>query len=272
MDLIYSVIYGIIQGLTEFLPVSSSAHLALLPKFMNIKDPGVTFDLAMHVGTALSILIYFRVEVMKLIFASLGFVTQGKNNNHPDRYYALNMMISTIATVVLVLIIKKAALDYGRFPALIAFNLFLFGLLMVIADYLSKSNADLEMNKLQWKAALAIGLFQAFAIFPGVSRSGSTLTIARFMHLTREEATRFSFLLAVPIIFAGIGEHIPALISGEEPFNFIACLVGVVVAFVTGIITIHFFLGVIKKIGLGIFAIYRMIFSVVVYFVIVKGS
>lgn len=272
MDLFSSIIYGIIQGLTEFLPVSSSAHLALLPHFMHIKDPGISFDLAMHVGTALSIILYFRKEVLQLIAATIEWILKRKENQHPYRYYALNMIISTTATVVMVLIIKKAALDYGRFPALIAFNLFIFGLLMVVADYLSKSNSDLEMNNFQWKASLAIGLFQAFAIFPGVSRSGSTLTIARFMHLTREEATRFSFLLAVPIIFAGMGEHLPALIRGEESFDIIACLIGISVSFVTGLLTIHFFLGVVRKLGLAIFAVYRMIFSVVVYYVVVKTN
>jgi len=270
MDYISSTIYGIIQGLTEFLPVSSSAHLALLPHFMHIKDPGVTFDLAMHIGTALAILLYFRKMVYELISATWSWVILQKENSHPQRYYALNMIIATLATVVMVLIVKKAASEYGRSPEMIVFNLFVFGVLMYIADNLSKSNADLEMKNFQWKASLAIGLFQAFAIFPGVSRSGSTLTISRFMHLTREEATRFSFLLAVPIIFGGMLEHIPALVRGEESFDVIACTIGIAISFLTCLLTIHFFLGIVKKVGLSVFAVYRVIFSVVVYWIVIK--
>jgi undecaprenyl-diphosphatase len=264
MDYIAALWYGIIQGLTEFLPVSSSGHLAILPHFLKIEDPGVLFDLSMHIGTALSIIVYFRAEVKELIWESISLIKMRREHG-PERSYAINMIVATGSTFVLALIIKSAAESFGRQPQLIAFNLFLFGILMFIADYFCQQSEDGQMNKINIKASVAIGLFQALALFPGVSRSGSTLTISRFLRLSRKEAARFSFLLSLPIIFAGFILKLPDFFKEGLKFDVMACFFGGGISFIVGIITIHFFLKVIKQIGLGVFAFYRLILAGMIY-------
>ena len=267
INYLIAIIYGIIQGITEFLPISSSAHLALLPKFFHFKDPGIIFDLAMHVGTALSIFVYFYREVIILIkeFFSL-FNFYKKRTQNPKNYFLKNMLISTSATFVVVIAIRSFALEYGRSTELIAINLLVFGILMWIADSRSKGKGNfLMISSLQVTRAIMIGVFQGFAIFPGVSRSGATLTISRFIHLSREEAARYSFLLSLPIIFGGF------LIKSKEflnngHFDIQSAILGVVVSFVVGILTIHFFLKLISKIGLWIFAFYRIVLAIYLLF------
>lgn len=261
MNEIAAITYGLIQGLTEFLPVSSSGHLALLPHFLDIKDPGVFFDLAMHVGTALSILLYFQKEVRHLISQLFSIIGNPKRIN--EKAFVVNMGLATITTILFVFALKGFAKSYGRNPTMIGVNLILFGALMIFADKFFEDKETGIMNSLQIKKATAIGFFQALAIFPGVSRSGSTLTISRFLKLGREEATRFSFLLSLPLIFGGFLYKLPE--ASMESFDLTACLIGVVVSFVTGLVTIHFFLKFIKKIGLFAFGIYRFILAIIIF-------
>ncbi len=277
MDFISALVYGFIQGLTEFLPVSSSGHLAILPLFLKIKDPGVLFDLSMHLGTALSILVYFRSQVRSLLFEggrTIFLIITGKfqkvSSTIGEGAFVVNMMLATLSTFVLVLLMKKSALLYGRSPSWIAFNLFFFGLLMFLADRLAKSGKEGQMHFFSPKIALLIGLSQALAIFPGVSRSGSTLTMARFMRLSREEATRFSFLLSLPIILAGFLFKLPDFFQAHLAFDPLLCFFGMTMSFVVGIFTIHFFLKTIKKWGLAPFAFYRVVLAGVIFFLFLK--
>ncbi len=258
MDWSSATIYGILQGLTEFLPVSSSGHLALLPHVLSIKDPGVVFDLAMHVGTAFSIIIYFFKDIKELLRALIALI---KGRPEAKSYYALNMVVATIVTFILVLLLKGLAKEFGRTPQMIAFNLALFGLLMFLTDVFFKDHDRPQMNEWQKGKVIFIGLFQALAIFPGVSRSGSTLTISRALGLGREEATRFSFLLSLPIILAGFLYKLPVLIEGGEPFSLSMCFMGIGVSFVVGLVTIHYFLKFIKRMGLWLFSLYRLILA-----------
>jgi undecaprenyl-diphosphatase len=257
MNYWHAVIYGIIQGLSEFLPVSSSAHLAVLPHFMHIEDPGVLFDLSMHVGTAIAIVVYFKSQVKSLLRESVGIALMRRAHS-PERNFALNSIVSTFTTFALAAVLKGFALTHGRSMELIAFNLFFFGILMVVADHLMKASDEMMMNQFRPKIAVAIGLIQAFAIFPGVSRSGGTLTMARLMGLSRDEAARYSFLLSVPVIAAGFILDLPDFFNGNTRFDIGECLMGMGVSFFVGLATIHFFLKVIKKMGLAPFAIYRI--------------
>jgi undecaprenyl-diphosphatase len=261
MNELAAITYGLIQGLTEFLPVSSSGHLALLPHFLKIEDPGVFFDLAMHVGTALSILLYFQKEVRHLLKQVVAVLINPKG--YSEEAYAVNMILATITTIIWVFLLKGFAESYGRDPKIIAVNLIVFGLLMIISDKFFPDNETGYMEKPQLGRASLIGFFQALAIFPGVSRSGSTLTISRFLGLGREESTRFSFLLSLPLIFGGFLYKLPQA-SGES-FQMIPCLIGVGVSFFTGLVTIHFFLKFIKRIGLLSFGIYRFLLAAVIF-------
>ena len=268
MDYISALYYGIIQGLTEFLPVSSSAHLALLPKFLKINDPGITFDLAMHLGTAFAIIIYFRTEVILILKECFTLSSKGHQKNSRS-YYTLNLLISTIVTFILVMVGKKLAFEYGRSTNIIAMNLLVFGILMWIFDSKgTRSQTNYMFSTVDLKKASLIGLFQSLAIFPGVSRSGATLTISRALGLSREEATRFSFLLSLPIIIGGLVFKLPDFLNGDLEFDISICIFGIFISFVVGIMTIHFFLIFIKRIGLWVFSIYRIIFALLLIFLL----
>jgi undecaprenyl-diphosphatase len=262
MSEIWAIVYGVIQGLTEFLPISSSGHLALIPYFSDsIQDPGVFFDLLMHVGTALAVLIYFHKDILKLVKGLFDIL---KRNKSQEAFFSSNFILATVSSVVLILILKDVALEFGRNPTFIAVNLIVFGFFMLISDL--KRPWDITMTaQPQLKKAILIGLSQSLAIFPGVSRSGVTLTTGRFLGLSREEASRFSFLMSLPIILASIAYKAPAIIQGqaitETP---LVMFIGVFVSFLFGIITIHFFLMAIKKIGLSWFFIYRLILGLVI--------
>ncbi len=271
MEGISSFLYGVIQGVTEFLPVSSSGHLALLPHFLGIKDPGVVFDLSMHVGTALAVGVYFNRD-LKVIFSQVKIlITQGlKEKGIPaESAWAFNMIFATVVTVFGIFALKPLALQYGRHPLSMVITLSAFGIFMYMADTFKSDTDDKFMNQVQWKKSFLIGLFQSFAIFPGVSRSGSTLTISRQLGLGREEATRFSFLLSLPIIFAGFFYKLPSIFSGQESFDLYALVVGITVSFIVGLLTIHYFLKFIKKIGLAYFSFYRIFLAFVVFYYLV---
>ena len=257
-----AVIYGLIQGLTEFLPVSSSGHLALLPHFLDFKDPGVFFDLAMHLGTALSITLYFYRDILALLKQVLDFIKNPKEVNKSA--HSLNMIIATITTVFFIFLLKGFSEQFGREPKIMAINLALFGIIMLVADKAFKDIETGQMQLLQKKKSFLIGMFQAMAVFPGVSRSGATLTISRVLGLGREEASRFSFLLSLPIIFAGFIYKLPKAMG--ENLDISSCLLGIAISFLTGLVTIHFFLKFIKKMGLFAFGIYRIILGSVLFF------
>ena len=267
MNWITATIYGILQGLTEFLPVSSSGHLALLPKIMEFKDPGVLFDLSMHVGTAVAIIVYFHKDLVMMTKNLFSIVSERRITEQSS--YPVNVIISTIATLILVLLIKGPAMKFGRTPSMIGINLIAFGILMFISDFRgTKVDTDYMYTKVRPGKALMIGLFQAIAIFPGVSRSGSTLTISRFMGLSRTESTRYSFLLSLPIIIGGFILKLPEMMNGEQSFDLAPCLVVGLISFIVGFITIHYFLKLIQKLGLAIFAFYRVILGALIFWLL----
>jgi undecaprenyl-diphosphatase len=274
LEILSALLYGFIQGVTEFLPVSSSGHLALIPKFLDWKDPGVAFDLWMHVGTALAVFVYFFRLIIPLLKELGSLILKPLAPINENRAYLLNIIIATAVTGVLALSGKHLGETVGRLPVAIGMNLILFGLFMFGADFIAAQRERVyshhgageipeKLKKLRIKESLFIGLFQAMAIFPGVSRSGATLSIMRMMSISRSEAASFSFILSLPIIFIG------ALLKAGElegSINLYELILGVSVSFIVGIITIHFFLQMIKKVGLGVFCIYRIILALFIFY------
>lgn len=260
----WAVFYGVIQGVTEFLPISSSGHLALIPFFFELEDPGVVFDLTMHVGTALAIMVYFKRDVIAL-FKGAFHLFRRSGDDDTQRMFALNFIVATAASVVLILVMKDFALERGRSSWLIAFNLIFFGLLLYWSDRRVPQGLSMETSR-QKSKSLLIGAAQAFAIFPGVSRSGITITAGRFSGLSRLEASRFSFLLSLPIIFASVlYKSKDILFSNQEAqANVWHMLIGVVVSFIIGILTIHYFLKFLAKVGLGVYTIYRVALGIII--------
>ncbi|MFL5786242.1 MAG: undecaprenyl-diphosphate phosphatase [Bacteriovoracaceae bacterium] len=258
-----AIIYGLIQGLSEFLPVSSSGHLALLPYVMSIPDPGVVFDLTMHLGTAMAVIIYFRKDIMTyartLTPALANFKVGGE-----ARWFTRNFIYATFVSIFFIVLLLVPS-KFARNPWVIIFDLSFFGLFLWLADIRNrKLSAHLESpmeNGMQWKAAALIGAAQAFAIFPGVSRSGITLSVALALGMKRKDAGEFSFLLSLPIILAGIFKEIPDLLKEGNSDSLGVLILGVVTSFIVGWLTIHFFMKLIGKIDLKYFAIYRWLLA-----------
>jgi undecaprenyl-diphosphatase len=190
-----ALVLGAVQGLTEFLPVSSSAHLILIPWLLNWEDPGLAFDVALHLGTLLALLIYYRQTWIKLIGSLM-------NNDVASRRLLFLLIIASVPGAIIGLLLEKQAESTFRSPLLIAGTMAVLGVVLWAVDKFSRSRR--KVSDFSATDALLIGLSQALAIVPGVSRSGATITMARALGIEREAAANFSFLMATPII-AGAG-------------------------------------------------------------------
>ena len=262
MSTLQAAILGLVQGLGEFLPISSSAHLVLIPWLFKWNDPGLTFDIALHIGTLIAVAIYFWKDWLKLITKGLTDIrsTEGK--------LFWYLVAATIPGAVVGFLLEKKAETIFREPVLIATMLILLGVLLYWAD--RKSVKHIEMNRITFRISLFIGLSQALAIIPGVSRSGITMTMGLLMGLSREGAARFSFLLAAPIIFGAALVKLPFLISNPSiiTINFI---IGILVSFVIGILSIGFLLRYVQTKNFLPFAWYRFILgSLVIVIVLIR--
>lgn len=260
-ETLIAVIYGIVQGITEFLPVSSSGHLALIPYFLGSKDPGVFFDLAMHIGTALAVIVSFRHKIVVLLKQSLHLTNDSKS------HFARNFYFASFITILFVFMIKGYAESFGRSPNLIAFNLVFFGAIMWGCDFFGNKEIDL-LKKTDLLRAGLIGLSQSLAIFPGVSRSGITLSSSRILGLSREAAASFSFLLSLPIIIGGFCYKLFGLFKNNAllEIDWTSLAVGVSVSFIIGLLTIKFFMALLSRVGLGIYFWYRLILAAIILY------
>src|SRR5690554_8103412 len=196
MDFLQALYLGLLQGLTEFLPISSSAHLILVPAFFDWVDQGVAFDLAVHVGTLLAVVIYFRTDVFSI--ARDGLMSIGRRRIVGQGALALYMVIGTIPAGLAGLALLDIIDNELRAVEIIFATTLIFGILLGIPDWIPKRQRTLD--QLSWKDALLVGIAQAVALVPGTSRSGITITAGLFLGMSRETASRFSFLLSIPII------------------------------------------------------------------------
>ena len=262
MSTLQAAILGLVQGLGEFLPISSSAHLVLIPWLFKWNDPGLTFDIALHIGTLIAVAIYFWKDWLKLITKGLTDVrsTEGK--------LFWYLVAATIPGAVVGFLLEKKAETIFREPILIATTLILLGVLLYWAD--RRGVKHIEMNRITFRTSLFIGLSQALAIIPGVSRSGITMTMGLLMGLTREGAARFSFLLAAPIIFGAALVKLPFLVSNPSVLT-INFIIGILVSFVIGILSIGFLLRYVQTNNFLPFAWYRFILgSLVIVIVLMR--
>jgi undecaprenyl-diphosphatase len=264
MNFFEAAVYGLIQGLSEFLPVSSSGHLALLPHVMKIDDPGVVFDLMMHLGTALAVFTYFRKDILRYAKTFTPSLVNFKTGSE-DQWFVRNFIFSTFVSVFFILLFMPIA-KLARDPWIIILNLSVFGGFLWFGDWMNKNKTKLLDSPMtasfQLKIAGLVGLSQAFAIFPGVSRSGITLTVSLLLGMKRKEAGAYSFLLSLPIIFAGILKEVPDLMKTQSNSSFYVLLTGVLTSFLVGWATIHFFMKLIGRIHLSYFAIYRWVIAI----------
>lgn len=247
MPVSHAIILGIIQGLTEVLPISSSAHLVIVPWLSKWNYQGLSFDVALHMGTALAFIIYFFKDWVKMIGSAFTKNRANKNN------IFLFLVIATIPGALAGLVLEKKAETVFRSPVLIATMLFIFAVILWLADHIGKKQRSVE--EVDLKTALLIGIAQAFAIIPGVSRSGITMTAGLFKGLSREAAARFSFLLATPIIVAAGVLKLPKLHGSDLNLAFWA---GVAASAMSGFVGIKFLLNFVKRSNLNIFVLYRI--------------
>ncbi len=264
MPLYQAIILAIVQGLTEFLPVSSTAHLAVIPKIFGWTDRGLDFDVALHAGTLAAVIIYFFRDWVQVIANGLGFSYRG---SHPDENSRSLLWFLVVATIP-VGIAGKALKAYAEGPwrnlYVIGVTMIVVGILLAVADRIGQEKHGLD--QMSWTDAISIGMAQAFAIIPGVSRSGITITAARFRHMDREAAARFSFLLSTPAIAAAAAsDAFEMRKTGGIPADMrMAYPVGILVSGIVGIIVIAFFLKYLRRNSLAPFAWYRVIFGIIV--------
>ena len=269
LELISAAFLGIIQGLTEFLPISSSAHLLIVPWLIKWEAQGLAFDVALHVGTAVSVIVFFRKDWILLAKEAILGLKEGRLLGNSDRKLAWFLVVATIPAVVAGLMFEDAIQTSLRSPLVTVFTLVIFAALLYIADKKGRKNRTIHSYK--WADSIWIGLSQAIALIPGVSRSGITMTTALFRDSDRESAARFSFLLSTPVIVgAGVLEGLKLLrtlinpVEGAAEEQWFVLLTGVFFASLTGFLCIRYFLRYIRKSSFTPFVIYRIILAGVV--------
>ncbi|HEY1946935.1 MAG TPA: undecaprenyl-diphosphatase UppP [Bryobacteraceae bacterium] len=264
MPLYQAIVLAVIQGLTEFLPVSSTAHLALAPQLFHWADPGLGFDVALHVGTLAAVLIYFFRDWVQVVVNGIGFNYRGSKPDENSRALLWYLVVGTIPAGLAGLKFQKYAEHAWRSPYIIAAMLIGVAIVMYLSD---KTGAEKNgLDQMSWFDVIMIGVGQAFAIIPGVSRSGITIAAARFRHFNREASARFSFLLSTPVIAAAALKDAWDLhkAGGIPPEMKLPYLAGVLVSAIVGLIVIAFFLYYLRRHSLSVFVGYRIVFGIIV--------
>ncbi|MCC2604966.1 undecaprenyl-diphosphate phosphatase [Planctobacterium marinum] len=263
MSLPEIIILALIQGLSEFLPISSSAHLILPSQLFGWHDQGLAFDVAVHVGSLLAVVSYFRKEVLQL---TVGWGQSLTGNVTEDGKLAWMIILATLPVIIVGFLVKDYVEGWLRSGYVIATTTIVFGLLLYWADKVAtRQQGDVELT---WKKALIVGLAQVAAIIPGTSRSGVTMTAALFLGISREKAARFSFLLSIPTIL-GAGTILTyKLLSSDVAVNWEELFYGVVLSFISAYICITLFLKWISTLGMTPFVIYRIVLGIVIFAVL----
>ncbi|PSF14688.1 undecaprenyl-diphosphate phosphatase [Marinobacter shengliensis] len=264
MDFFQAFFLGILQGLTEFLPISSSGHLILIPAFFEWTDQGVGFDLAVHVGTLLAVVLYFRKDVFAI--TRDGLLSLSKRQMIGQGNMAWFLVIGTIPAGLAGLALLDMIDNELRAVEVIFFTTLIFGLLLGWADW--RPNKGRTLDSLTWKDALLVGCAQALALIPGTSRSGATITAGLLLGMSRQTASRFSFLLAIPITALASAVKLLEAATSDITVDWTGFLVGGVTAFVMAITAIHFFLKWLNKVGMWPYVLYRIALAGVIYAVL----
>lgn len=270
MTLLHAILLGLLQGATEFLPISSSGHLALAHYFFGVTEGSLAFDVGLHLGTLVAIVIYFRDDLLTMATALLQPHRQdGELRQRRQLFWFL--AAATIPGVIAGLLLEEVAETSLRHPAMVAVTLAVAGLLLLLAD--RNGSRSRSFDTLTLKDALIIGCAQALAIVPGVSRSGATITAGLFRQLDRQAAVRFSFLLSAPIIFGAGVYKIPEIVTnGLLTGDFSAYMAGFTAAALSGYLFIAFLMRFVRARSFAIFAYYRFALSAVVLFALLLAA
>lgn len=270
MDWLQAVLLAILQGLTEFLPISSSAHLILPSQILCWAEQGLAFDVAVHVGSLIAVLIYFRKEVVDMVTAWFAWVFKGKKSADGRLAWAVIWGTIPVGLVGIIFSHFKIVDNYLRTTEVIAATTIIFALVLWWADNQAKQARD--EHSLKVKDILFIGCAQALALIPGTSRSGITMTAALMMGLTRSAAARFSFLLSIPAIVLPGGLKSYELASGDAAVDWGFIALGAGVSAIAALTCIHYFLILLDKVGFKPFIYYRLLLGAALIAMILMGS
>ena len=265
MSIFEIVLLGIVQGLTEFLPVSSTAHLVVIPRLFGWPDPGLAYDIALHVGTLAAVLIYFFRDWIHIIANGFGLKSDRDPELRRNRMLLWLLVVGTIPAGIAGLALQKAADSTLRTLPIIGASAILIGLFMWWADRAGRGQKTL--GHVSWADSLTVGFAQVLAIIPGVSRSGITISAGLLRNLDRPTAARFSFLLSTPIIMGAAAKDAWDLLKHKEavpPEMQIAFVLGIIVSAITGCLTIALFLKYLRTRSLAFFVAYRIVFGIMV--------
>jgi undecaprenyl-diphosphatase len=278
MDIFQAIILGLVQGLTEFLPVSSSAHLVFVPWLFGWEPHSLEFDVALHMGTLLGVLIYFAADWRRLIAAFIRSVVDRRIGDDPDRRIVWLLILGTIPAVIVGVLAESAIDAYFHAPANLRIGLIIIGVMMILMGLLlwlaeRVGRRVYEMRHLGLGMAMTIGFAQALALIPGVSRSGSTITVGLFVGLKREAAARFSFLLSTPIVLgAGLKKVYDVMQEGGIPEGELwAFVVGFSAAAVSGFLCIALLLRYLQRHSTAPFIVYRLVMGALLLVLVATG-
>ncbi len=273
LELLQAIVLGIVQGLTEFLPVSSSGHLLLGQYFLGLDQErfGLSFDVALHMGTLVAVVSYFWRDLLRMAFAFFRSFSHRDLANDADQRMAYLIIAATVPAAVIGFFLEGFFEGPAvRSPWVVVFNFVLIGALFIVGEVVGKRTR--RASKLRFGEAVGIGFAQAAALVPGVSRSGATITLGLFLGLRREEAARFSFLMSVPIIAGAgslkVGE---VILQGMDAAQAVLFVVGFVTSAVVGYVTIRFLLNYLTNHSLRAFAFYRFGVAAVVAVLLLLG-
>ena len=254
MTTVQIVVLAIVQGLTEFLPISSSGHLVLVPSLVEWTDQGLAFDVAVHFGSLIAVVLFFREDIAGLIRGGVQIL--GGDVKSPQANMALAIALGTIPAAAAGLLFAGWIEQNLRDPSVIVYTLAGYGILMALADRFARR--DKSITDIRIRDALVIGVAQALALVPGTSRSGVTITAGRMLGFERQDAARFSFLLSAPVILLATVYKGAELVLGDAAVAWGELALGVVVSAVVAYLSIEFFMRFVSRIGLAPFAIYRL--------------
>ena len=272
MNLLQSIVLGIVQGLTEFLPISSTAHLRIVPAFLGWEDPGAAFTAVTQLGTMAAVLLYFRHDLIRIALAWLRSVRDPSLRKELDARLGWYIVLGTVPIGIFGVIFKDQIENGARDLYLIGTALILLGLVLLLAERVGTRERSIE--QIEARDGLAVGFAQALALVPGVSRSGATITAGLFLGLDRQTAARFSFLLSVPaVVLSGLLE-LGSILSGDEgqhvsPGNL---ALATLLAFVTGYAAIAWMLRYLAHHSTVVFVVYRVALGALVLALVGSGA
>jgi undecaprenyl-diphosphatase len=271
MSVLQSIVLGVVQGLTEFLPISSTGHLRIVPAFLGWEDPGAAFTAVTQLGTMAAVLIYFRNDLWRIATAWLAGLRDPERRRELDSRLGWYILIGTIPIGIFGLAFKDQIENGARDLYLIGTTLIVLGLVLLAAEKVGRRERDVD--SLTARDGIAIGLAQAAALVPGVSRSGATISAGLFLGLNREAAARYSFLLSVPaVVLSGLFE-LKGIVSGEEKNDTgaAALVIATALAFVVGYASIAFLLRFLVNHSTIVFVAYRVALGALVLALVSAG-